>query len=55
VITVSVLDFPLNVVLVYQPNIRLVDQRGGLQHVAGLFAAHVLIGQTPQFLINQGN
>ncbi len=45
--------FPLNLALINQSHVSLVNQRGGLQHMASFFAPHVLMGQTPQFLIYQ--
>src|SRR5207249_10097210 len=39
--------------LVHQPHIGIVEQRRSLQQVAGFFAAHVLMGQPVQLVINQ--
>ena len=38
-----------------QPQIRFVDQRGGLQCVAGALPADVTMRQAPQFVVHEGN
>ena len=38
---------------VHQPQVRLVDQRGGLERLAGLFLGQLLAGELPQFVVDQ--
>src|SRR3989442_10669520 len=44
---------PVHILLVYQPHIGFIDQGCRLQRVAGAFATHVVMGQTPEFVIDQ--
>ena len=44
---------PLHIPPVDQPKVGFVDERGGLQHVAGPLARHKLVRHPVQFLINR--
>ena len=44
---------PLHVLLIYQPQVGFIDQRRGLQSVAGAFAAHVTAGELSQLGVDQ--
>jgi hypothetical protein len=45
---------PIDTVLIDQPEVRLVHQRGRLECVIGSFAAHVGSRQPSKFVVNQG-
>ena len=45
---------PLDLLDFDQPEIRLVDQRGSLQRVAGTLVAHMAPGQAAQFPMDEG-
>src|SRR5215510_10388155 len=44
---------PLNIFLIYQPQVCFVDERGGLQRMARALTIHMALRHPPQFLINQ--
>ena len=44
---------PLDILPVHQPQIGLVDERGGLEDVAGSLSRHLARGQVMQFLVDQ--
>ena len=43
----------LGLVNIDQPDVRLVDQRGGLKRLAGILLGHLCSGQLPQFVVDQ--
>lgn len=44
---------PFGLIISAKPQPRLVNERGGLQSLSGIFARHLLRGQLAQFFINQ--
>ena len=45
---------PLDLLDFDQPEIRLIDQRGSLERVAGTLVAHMAPGQAAQFSMDEG-
>jgi hypothetical protein len=45
---------PRHALQVHQPQVRLVDQRRGLQSVPAALAAHEVAGQAPKLFVNDG-
>jgi hypothetical protein len=46
---------PVHVLRIYQPQVSLVDEGGGLQAVARSFAAHAPSGDPLQLLVDEGS
>ena len=46
------LVLPRSFLLIYQPKVRFVDERGGLQRVARIFSSHAPLGHAMQLGIN---
>ena len=44
----------MDVSLIHKPDIRFVDQGGGLESVTLPLAAHVAAGETVQFVVDKG-